>query len=80
VVSTPLGAHGYEAHSGDEMLLADSPVDFARACVRLVRNQAEADAIAERAWQKFLQSWTWEAIRPRVWAAAEDALRLNPNR
>jgi glycosyltransferase involved in cell wall biosynthesis len=80
VVSTTLGAYGYDARSGEEMLLADSPEDFARACVRLARNESEADAIAERAWQKFLQSWTWEAIRPRVWAAAEDGLRFNAKR
>jgi glycosyltransferase involved in cell wall biosynthesis len=75
VVSTPLGAYGYDVHSGVELLLADSSSDFAGACIALVREPAFADAIAERAWQRFLVNWTWEAIQPRIWAAAEDALR-----
>jgi glycosyltransferase involved in cell wall biosynthesis len=77
VVSTSLGAYGYETKSGRELLLADTAEDFASACVSLVRCPVEASAMAERAWSQFLEKWTWDAIRPRVWAAAEDCLRLN---
>jgi glycosyltransferase involved in cell wall biosynthesis len=77
VVATSLGAYGYEAQHGREMMLADAPDDFANACIRVARNPAEADAMAERAWQQFLEKWTWDAIRPRIWAAAEDCLRQN---
>ncbi len=75
IVSTPVGAYGYEARDGHELLLADTAEDFANACVRVIRQPAEAAAMAERAWQQFLEKWTWEAIRPRIWAAAEDCLR-----
>ena len=74
VVSTSLGAYGYEVRDGRELLLADTVEDFANACVRMIREPAEATAMAERAWQQFLEKWTWDAIRPRVWAAAEDCL------
>ena len=77
VVSTSLGAYGYEVESGRELLLADTPEDFASACVGLVRRPPEAMAMAERAWAQFLGKWTWDAIRPRIWAAAEDCLRRN---
>jgi glycosyltransferase involved in cell wall biosynthesis len=75
VVSTHLGAYGYDVRNGRELLFADDPVDFAGACVSLVRDRAAASAISERAYAAFLQNWTWDAIAPRVWAAAEDALR-----
>jgi len=76
VVSTPLGAHGYDAHDGVEMFLADSGDAFAEACVRTVRQPVLAAAVAERAWQRFLERWTWDAIRPHVWAAVDQCLRM----
>ncbi|HZQ46804.1 MAG TPA: glycosyltransferase, partial [Verrucomicrobiae bacterium] len=74
VVSTRLGAFGYDVQNGRELLLADSPAEFAAACVSLVRDPAQASAMAERAFAGFLEKWTWEAIAPRVKIAAEDAL------
>ena len=77
VVSTQLGAYGYDVQSGRELLLADKPDDFAQACVSLIRDRTAASAMADRAYAAFLQNWTWDAIAPRVWATAEDALRLS---
>jgi len=76
VVSTTLGAHGYAAVNECEMFLADTAASFSDACVRAMREPALAAEIAERAWRRYLDHWTWEAVRPRVWAAAEDCLRL----
>ena len=76
VVSTPLGAYGYDVRNGRELLLANDPRQFAAACVALIRDRAAAKAMTERAYKAFLKKWTWDAIAPRVCAAAEDALRL----
>jgi glycosyltransferase involved in cell wall biosynthesis len=75
VVSTRLGAHGYQFTNGREAYLADSAKEFADACVQAIRQPAEAAAMAERAWQLFLDQWTWEAIKPSIWAAVDDCLR-----
>jgi glycosyltransferase involved in cell wall biosynthesis len=75
IVSTRLGAFGYDVESGRELLLADKPVDFANACVSLARDQASGAAMADRGFDAFLKKWTWEAIAPRIWAAAEDAVQ-----
>ena len=75
IVSTSFGAWGYGAVDGDEMYLADSPEQFSAACVKLIRQPEMAKQMAERAWQKFLNNWTWDSIRPAVLAAAEDCLR-----
>lgn len=74
-VSTSLGAFGYEVQNGRQLLLADAPPDFSRACVALIRNRAQAAALAETAWNDFLTRWTWDAIAPKVHRAAEDCLR-----
>ena len=75
VVSTRLGAFGYEVRHGSELLLADKPSEFINACVSMVQDRVSAAALAERAFSAFLQKWTWDAIAPQVWAAAEDCLR-----
>jgi polysaccharide biosynthesis protein PslH len=77
IVSTSLGAYGYDARDGHTMSLADSAEAFAAACVAAIRNPAAADAMAERAWREFLEKWTWNSIQPRIWAAADECLRLS---
>lgn len=74
VVATRLGAFGYEARDGAELLLADTAQDFAAACARSIREPETAAAMAARAWELFLRELTWDAIRPRVVAAAQSVL------
>jgi glycosyltransferase involved in cell wall biosynthesis len=81
VVSTRLGAFGYEGEDGEFLRLADRPADFVRACADLVRQPDRAAAMAERAWGDFLQRWSWDAIEPKVAAALGDCLgRARPRR
>jgi glycosyltransferase involved in cell wall biosynthesis len=80
LVSTTLGAFGYDLVDGKEILFGDTSQAFAEACVRAIREPAEATAMAERAWNRFLENWTCDAIAPRVWAAAEYCLRQNADR
>jgi glycosyltransferase involved in cell wall biosynthesis len=77
VVSTSLGAYGYDAVDGNELYLADSAEAFADACVRTMREPEQAAEMAGRGWRQFLEKWTWDAIRPHIHAAAEDCLRQN---
>ncbi len=74
VVSTPLGAYGYDVKNQRELLLAESPAEFIAACSAHLRDRNAAAAMAERAYQAFLTNWTWEAITPRVKRAAQEAL------
>jgi glycosyltransferase involved in cell wall biosynthesis len=74
VVSTRFGAFGYDVVDGRQLRLADTPESFVRACIELIRDRAAASGLAERAWSDFLEKWSWEAIAPRVQAAATDCL------
>lgn len=76
LVSTSFGARGYDVTNGNELLLADPPEVFVRACVDVIQNPLKAAAMAQRARLRFLQEWTWDAIAPRVWQTAEHCLRL----
>lgn len=77
VVSTQLGAFGYDVLDGRELRVVDDndPQAFASKCISLIRDPVSANAMAERAFHAFLEKWTWDAIAPKVWAAAEDCLR-----
>jgi len=77
VVSTRLGAYGYEVQNGQELLLTDRPEEFAAACVSLIQEPARGVDLAGRAWQHFVNRLTWTSITPRIHAAAEDCLRRN---
>lgn len=77
IVSTSFGALGYGKVDGREMLLADSAQAFAGACLKVIREPEKAAQMAEAAWVTFLEKWTWDAIRPLVWAAAEECLRVS---
>ena len=60
-VSTALGAYGLDVENGSELLIADSPEDFAKNCIRILSNPSEGERLAENAWNKFLQNWIWGA-------------------
>ena len=66
VVATPLGAHGYAVADGCEILLAESAENFAAKCLQILADPARGQALAEKAWKKFLENWTWEAQSARV--------------
>jgi len=59
------------------MYLADSPASFSNACVKAIREPKETAQMAERAWGEYLKKWTWKAIHPRIWEAAENCLSLS---
>lgn len=77
IVSTPLGAMGYDVSNGEELLIAGSAGEFAFSCVRIIRSEPDVPAMVRKAYQKFLLHWNWDAIAPRIREAAEDCLRLN---
>jgi glycosyltransferase involved in cell wall biosynthesis len=77
VVATPWGAFGYDVESGQEILLADKPAEFARACLSILQDPRRGEEMAARAWARYTTHWTWDAIEPRVAAAVEHGVRCS---
>jgi glycosyltransferase involved in cell wall biosynthesis len=69
VVSTTVGAEGLSARSGQELLIADAPADFARAVVALLRDPARRAALGQAARTFVSQRFDWPTIVPRLEAA-----------
>ena len=62
VVSTSLGAFGYDVINGEEILIADEPQSFSAACIKLIQDTQFGTTIAENAWRKFVTNWTWNSM------------------
>ncbi|AMY12971.1 sugar transferase, PEP-CTERM/EpsH1 system associated [Luteitalea pratensis] len=80
VVATPLGAYGYEVEDGRELRLGDTPEAFVSACLDLLRDPVAAAAMTARAWEAYVENWSWDAVAPRVWEAVEEAFRHRRSR
>jgi glycosyltransferase involved in cell wall biosynthesis len=74
VVSTSLGAFGYDVKNGEEILIADDPQSFSAACIKLIQDAQFGTTIAENAWRKFLANWTWSSIGYALESVIEQCL------
>lgn len=70
IVATSLGIEGIPVADGQELLIANSPEDFAAAVIRLLRDQADGGALSqslgESAHQLVEETFTWSSIIPQV--------------
>ncbi|MFN8051061.1 MAG: glycosyltransferase family 4 protein [Acidimicrobiales bacterium] len=66
MVSTAIGCEGIDVVHGEHLLIADHPVEFAAACVRLVRDPAARASLIDAGQQRYLEHYRWSAIRSEV--------------
>ena len=62
VVSTTVGAEGLPVVNGEHLLLADEPRSFARAIVRLIRDQDQRERLGDAARRLVLARYDWSAV------------------
>jgi glycosyltransferase involved in cell wall biosynthesis len=74
VVSTTIGAEGIDVTHGEHLLIADEPVAFAEAVVRVLRDRALGDRLAEAGRRHALTRYDWRAVCPAVEPVYEHAL------
>jgi glycosyltransferase involved in cell wall biosynthesis len=61
VVSTSVGAEGLEIHPLEDIRIADSPADFAAACLELLADPSLRRRQAA-AWEMVAASFSWEQV------------------
>jgi len=74
LVTTRHGARGYTITAGEHALLADTPADFATACLRLAREPALGDQLRAAGARLFREQFSWDSIRPAMAGAIEACL------
>jgi glycosyltransferase involved in cell wall biosynthesis len=62
MVSTRLGAEGLDARHGENILLADSPREFAEAMIRILRDQELRETLGGNARRTAERGYSWESI------------------
>ena len=65
IVSTTLGAEGFPVTSGQELLLADEPLGFARAIVELLADRDRAQALGTAGRVFAVDHYDWRQIVPK---------------
>lgn len=74
VVSTSIGAEGLPVRDGAELLIAESPDDFARACTALMKDSARRDRLGKNAAALVRRDFGWEAATDVFAEACEHTL------
>jgi glycosyltransferase involved in cell wall biosynthesis len=62
VVSTSVGAEGLEIHPPEDIRIADSPADFADACLELLSDPSLRRRQAAAAWEMVAANFSWEQV------------------
>jgi glycosyltransferase involved in cell wall biosynthesis len=66
VVSTTVGCEGIPVEDDVHLLIADEPADFARACVRLVRDDTLRARVVAGGRDLWKEHFRWVDLRPQV--------------
>lgn len=66
VVSTSLGIEGIRVTPGEEILVGDTPEEFARQVIALLNDEGKRTAMARRARAVVAQQYDWQSIVPRL--------------
>jgi len=71
VVSTTIGAEGLKYSNQKDIVIADGPVDFAAACVRLLSDETARQGIAQQALSLAQTELSWNAVSYKFEAILE---------
>jgi len=66
VVSTSAGAEGLDVEPGRHLLIADSPSQFAQACLKLIRNPSLRRKLGDEGLNLVRDKYQWTSIERRV--------------
>ena len=81
IVSTSIGAEGLPVRHQEELLVADTPEDFAGAVVSLLRDQSVAAGLGQRAATRVRREFGWDKVAESFAAICERVVeRRDSNR
>lgn len=62
IVSTPIGVEGTEYADGKTIHVTDDRIEFAKACVSILKDPEKAKLRQSQAYDIFIKNYTWEII------------------
>lgn len=76
-ISTTVGAEGLDIKNAEDILLADTPEDFANTVVRVLKDQSFARAVGTRGAQTVRERYGWKQVAAEFDAICQAALQRN---
>ena len=77
VVSTSIGCEGLEGVHGEHLIVADTPRQFAQACIELLRSPARRQALIEAGRDLVMRKYRWETSTSNAVLAVRELLSLH---
>jgi glycosyltransferase involved in cell wall biosynthesis len=77
IVSTTLGAEGIAVTSGENILIADTPVSFANAVIRILTDSALAEKLGQAARDLAVQRYSWNRVGQKLLRVYQEIGVLN---
>lgn len=74
IVSTSVGAEGLAVRAGENILLADTPIDFANSVVSLLRDSYERKRLGTSARALVQEKYSWSKVAETFARALQDAV------
>lgn len=79
VVSTTIGAEGLPVGHGAELLLADSPEEFAQSVVMLLRDPVARRKLGSAARELVQSKYSWASVAREFAVALDHVIKLEPH-
>jgi len=76
IVSTTIGAEGIDVEPGHDILIADSPTDFARTIIRIMKDPDVAQLLGQNGRRTVVEKYDWQKIYP-AWTEVYHRLKNN---
>jgi len=75
VISTSIGAEGLAVQAGEDIMIADDPLDFATKTVELLQNPELRQRIVAKARKLVENNYSWDVLGKRFLEACQEAVR-----
>ncbi|HEY9051913.1 MAG TPA: glycosyltransferase family 4 protein [Gammaproteobacteria bacterium] len=72
IVTTSIGCEGIEGENGKEYLIADTPIDFAKAVINLAQNEDLRNKIGKNARKHIENKYDWRLINNKLSSVFND--------
>jgi polysaccharide biosynthesis protein PslH len=74
VVTTSIGCEGLDGIGGKHFVVADTPADFARACVELLQSPSHRERLVRNGRELVWEKYRWESAATTAIVAVQDLL------
>ncbi|RLI62703.1 MAG: hypothetical protein DRO67_06900, partial [Candidatus Asgardarchaeum californiense] len=77
VVTTSIGAEGIDVTPGENIIIADTPEEFAEKVIELLKNPKKAKELGEKGRKLIEEKYSWDVISVKIYKTYDELLSKN---